>query len=103
MTLTPARFIAQYNALGVRFELQAGAVVSIGASPVFCEWCIEHSDWLKQAVIQQASQRKIESSSVQDTVTSTVESTHADRLIWDGIQNARRNDARVKAIVRGRR
>lgn len=28
---------------------------------------------------------------------------HADRLVWTGIQNARKAEAKVKAIVRGRR
>lgn len=98
MKLTPARFIAAYNALGIRFTLQAGVVVSVGGPPAFAEWVMAHSDWLKpwlgvQSVVQ-----------VQDAQPSVkAQSTHADRLVWSGIENARRAEARRAAIVRGRR
>lgn len=98
MKLTPARFIAQYNRLGVRFLIQAGVVVSVGASPVFCEWCMANSIWLKPGLPVQC-----ENSVRMSPTSSHVESTHADRLVWTGIQNARKNEAKVKAIVKGRR
>lgn len=96
--MAPAQFIAQYNALGIRFEIQAGIVVSVGASPAFAEWVMAHSAWLKpwlgvQGVVQ-----------VQDAQPSVkAQSTHADRLVWSGIENARRAEARRAVIVRGRR
>lgn len=97
MKLTPARFIAQYNRMGVRFKIQGGVVVSVGAAPVFCEWCIAHSEWLKPGLPVQCAPVQVSQPAV------NVESTRADRLVWDGIQNARKNEAKVKAIVRGSR
>jgi hypothetical protein len=93
MKLTPARFIACYNALGIRFDLQAGIVTTVGASPVFAAWVRAHSAWLKPWLGTQSVVRvQVEQPSVR------AESTHADRLVWDGMQNARRHEAKVKAI-----
>lgn len=74
MKMTPARFIAVYAVLGVRFEMRNGVVVASGQgiSPLFAECVARRSKWLMPAM--------------------------ADRLVWQGIQNARRNDAKVKAI-----
>lgn len=95
--MTPARFIACYNALGIRFELRNGVASALGGSPVFCEWVREHSAWLAPWLgVQSAVRVQVEQLSVK------AESTHADELIWAGIENARKAEAKVKAIVRSK-
>jgi len=99
LKLTPARFIVQYNALGVRFVIQGGEVVPVGdgVSPVFAEWVAQNGEWLKPGLPVQCRRDQVVPPSV------TVESSHADRLVWDGIVNARRNEAKRAAIVKGNR
>jgi hypothetical protein len=98
--LTHARFIAQYNNLGVRFVIKNRVVVPVGhgVSPAFAEWVAQRSNWLKPGLTVQC-----ENSVRMSSTSSHVSSTHADRLVWDGIQNARKAEAKVKAIVKGNR
>lgn len=95
MKMTPARFIESYARLGVLFELRNGVVVASGAgvSPVFAQWVAQNSDWLRGAMGAQA-----QNVSRETLPTVAVKSTPADRLIWQGIQNARKHEAKVKAI-----
>lgn len=95
--MSPARFIEEYNRLGIRFDLQAGVVASIGGSPAFCEWVRAHSAWLKPWLgVQSVVRVQVEQPSVK------VESSAQDAKLWRSIENARRNEEKVKQWSSGR-
>lgn len=82
------RWIRQHNDLGIWFayDVDGATVIATGEgiSPAFQEWVAKHSGLLWRFLGEQALQEDYQPSSV----NSTVQSTQADTLIWQGIQNA---------------
>lgn len=88
------RWIRQYNAMGVWFAYDTDGQTVIatgqGVGPAFQAWVAKHSGLLWRFLGEQALQEDRQPSSVQ----SVVESTQADALIWQGIQNAHHAEQR---------
>lgn len=100
LKLHPADFLRLYNRLGVRFVASGATVLAQGAgvSPALAKWVAERSAWLLPWLDEQlpatVSRETLHAPKVQPERI-----TPGERLYHKGLQNARRNVERQRAVV----
>lgn len=90
------RWIRQYNALGVWFELaedgQTVVAQGEGVSPALQEWVWKHNGEIRPVLVDQLP-LKTHQNTPKHTIS--VDPSAADTLIWQGIQNAHAAERRA--------